>query len=95
MDKTLELYLDYLKEQKNYSPNTIDSYKRDIDMFLAFMKDEGFSLKYIDANLIRNFLRRETEKGISKRSNQRRIIAMRRYFEWLFRELCLCSTFRW
>lgn len=85
MENTLELYLNYLKEQKNYSENTIDSYKRDIDMFMMFAKDEGFNLKTIDTNLIRNFLRRETEKGISKRSNQRRIIAMRRYCEWLLK----------
>ena len=85
MENTLELYLNYLKDQKNYSDNTIDSYRRDIDMFMMFAKDEGFSLKTIDTNLIRNFLRRETEKGISKRSNQRRIIAMRRYYEWLLK----------
>ena len=30
--KQLEEYLSYLKEQKNYSENTIDSYKRDIEM---------------------------------------------------------------
>ena len=82
---TLELYLNFLKEQKSYSDHTIDSYKRDIEMFLEFMKNEGFNLKTVDTNLIRNFLRKETEKGISKRSNQRRIIAMRRYYEWLLK----------
>ena len=37
--KQFEEYLSYLKNQKNYSDNTIDSYKRDIDMFLMFIKN--------------------------------------------------------
>ena len=85
MEDTLQLYLSYLKDQRGYSDHTIDSYRRDIDMFLVFMKDEGYNLKSVDANLIRNFLRYEVIKGISKRSNQRRIIAMRRYYEWLLK----------
>ena len=70
MEDTLQLYLSYLKDQRGYSDHTIDSYRRDIDMFLVFMKDEGYNLKSVDANLIRNFLRHEVIKGISKRSNQ-------------------------
>ena len=85
MEDTLQLYLSYLKDQRGYSDHTIDSYRRDIDMFLVFMKEEGYNLKTVDTNLIRNFLRYEVVKGISKRSNQRRIIAMRRYYEWLLK----------
>ena len=82
---TLNEYLNYLKNQKNYSDNTIDSYKRDIEMFLSFIKDEGYSLENLDNNVIRNFLRYEVVKGKSKRTNQRRIIALRRYYSWLLK----------
>ena len=70
--KLLDQYLSYLREQKQYSEHTIDSYKRDIDMFFEFAKNEGYNLENVDTNLIRNFLRYEVEQGISKRSNQRR-----------------------
>ena len=83
--KLLDQYLSYLREQKQYSEHTIDSYKRDIDMFFEFAKNEGYNLENVDTNLIRNFLRYEVEQGISKRSNQRRIIALRRYYEWLLK----------
>ena len=73
MLEILEKYLDYLKFQKNYSPNTIDSYKRDIDKFLIYMNEEDYTLQSIDLTLIRNFLARETIGRISKRSNARRI----------------------
>jgi integrase/recombinase XerC len=85
MEETLELYLTYLKDQRNYSDHTIDSYRRDIEMFFVFAKDEGYTIESVDTNLIRNFLRYEVVKGISKRSNQRRIIALRRYYEWLLK----------
>lgn len=81
----LSQYLDYLKNQKNYSEHTVDSYRRDIDKFLVFAGDEGFSFDNVDNNLIRNFLRREIEQGKSKRTNQRRLVALRRYYEWLLK----------
>ena len=40
--KLLDQYLSYLREQKQYSEHTIDSYKRDIDMFFEFAKNEGY-----------------------------------------------------
>ena len=83
--KQLEEYLIYLKNQKNYSGNTIDSYKRDIEMFFTFIKDEGYSFNDVNNNLIRNFLRYEVVQGKSKRSNQRRIIALRRFYSWLLK----------
>ena len=49
--KQLEEYLIYLKNQKNYSENTIDSYKRDIEMFFTFIKDEGYSFNDVNCLL--------------------------------------------
>ena len=86
MLEILEKYLDYLKFQKNYSPNTIDSYKRDIDKFLIYMNEEDYTLQSIDLTLIRNFLARETIGRISKRSNARRIVALRQFFDYLVKE---------
>ena len=79
----VEEYLDYLKFNKNYSLQTIDSYRRDIAKFLTFMNDEGNTLRSVDATLIRNFLARETINQISKRSNARRVIALRRFYDYL------------
>ena len=79
-------YLDYLKYQKNYSDHTIDSYRRDIEKFLNYMNDEGYTLESVNIVLIRNFLAHETIDRISKRSNARRIVAMRRFYDYLVRE---------
>lgn len=79
----LEQYLSYLQFQKNYSTQTIDSYKRDIEKFLIFMNDEGYTLQSVDSLLIRSFFVNETMKQISRRSNARRIIALRKFFDYL------------
>ena len=76
-------YASYLLYQKNYSKETIDSYTRDINKFLEFMNNENYTLNSVDSTLIRNFLAHETLSGISKRSNARRVIALRQFYEYL------------
>lgn len=85
-------YLSYLQYQKNYSMNTIDSYRRDIEKFLLFMNQENYTLSSVDSTLIRNFLAHETMNNISKRSNSRRIIALRRFYEYLVKKKVVSSN---
>ena len=40
MNKIVDDYLEYLRVQKNYSPLTIQSYKREIDEFKAYLIQE-------------------------------------------------------
>ncbi len=82
----VEKYLEYLSFQKGYSSNTVISYRRDIYKFLEYMEKENASFNDVDSILIRNFLLEETLNGISKRSSQRRLVALRRFYEWLLKE---------
>lgn len=82
----VEKYLEYLSFQKGYSSNTVISYRRDIYKFLDYMEKENASFNDVDSILIRNFLLEETLDGISKRSSQRRLVALRRFYEWMLKE---------
>ncbi len=82
----LKLYLDYLRYQRNYSSNTIDSYQRDIEKFLKYMNDENHTYKTVDVNLIRSFLIHERLDNISARSNERRLIACRGFYDFLLKK---------
>ncbi len=73
----------YLKQQKKYSPHTIAAYRNDVEQFLKYANDENYTLKQIDKTLIRNYMRYEVTRGISKRSLQRKITALKQAFEWL------------
>ena len=85
MNNELDAYLEYLFKQRNYTENTIDSYRRDIEKFLMFMNEQGYTLKTVNTLLIRNFLAQETIHQVSKRSNARRIIALRGFFAFLLK----------
>lgn len=85
MIEELKSYLEYLEVNRNYSKNTIDSYRRDIEKFLTFMNDEGYTYKNVDVNLIRSFLIHEKLSSISSRSNERRLIACRGFYNYLLK----------
>ncbi|MGB9811184.1 MAG: site-specific integrase, partial [Dictyoglomus turgidum] len=45
MKDKLEDFLFYLKFEKNMSPNTIDSYRRDLEDFIIFLQKEKVNIK--------------------------------------------------
>ena len=79
-------YLDFLLYVKQYSLKTIEAYQSDIDKFLCFMQKEGYSLQKVNPQFIRKFLVQETNEGISKRSNERRIISLRGFYKYLLKK---------
>ena len=78
-----EEFLDHLKNERNYSPMTVDSYHRDIDKFFIFLLHEDCSLGDVDLIIIRNFLTEEINKGISKRSCKRRLSSLHHFYSYL------------
>ncbi len=83
MNKILSDFLDNLKFNGNYSQRTIDSYCRDIEKFHIFLANEDIKFDDVDPQIIRNFLSKELESGVSKRSCKRRISALRKYYSYL------------
>ena len=83
MNKAEKEYLDYLKNVRNYSERTVDSYGRDIDKFLKFLSGEGALMDEVDPLVIRNFLTEELNSGNSKRSCKRRLSALRHFYDFL------------
>ena len=86
MNEYLFEYLNYLKTEKRYSLKTIDSYKRDIEKFMLFMDKEGVFFKEVDIIIIRNFLSKELNDSITKRSCKRRISACKGFWSFLVKK---------
>ena len=76
-------YLQYLQQDRQYSPETIDSYRRDIEKFFEFLNEEGILFDNVDPQIIRNFLSKELESGVSKRSCKRRLSSLRHFYNYL------------
>lgn len=84
MNKPIAEFLDYLKNERNYSEKTIDSYRRDIEKFYNFLIEESVELEEVDAIVIRNFLTEELNSKVSKRSCKRRLSSLRHFFKYLY-----------
>ncbi len=83
MNKPIRDFLDHLKFERNYSDQTINSYKFDLEKFFAFLLTEGMMMDEVDSIVIRNFLTEELNAGISKRSCKRRLCSLRHFYEYM------------
>ena len=82
-----KLFIEYLQVEKNASPNTINSYQNDLDIFFSFLKQEAIAqLSQVDHQFIRLFLTELYEKQLSRRTVSRMISSLRGFFNFLERE---------
>lgn len=84
-------YIKYLEIEKNASAHTIVSYKTDLDQFENFCREElhvsgsTVDLSEIDRLLIRLWLGKLTDDGLSKSSIARKVASIRSFFKYCFK----------
>lgn len=82
-------FLTYLEKQRDFSPCTIKSYETDLrqlaEKLQSLNNGEPF-LQEPDAKLIRVWLMDMADRGLSTRTINRKIIALRSYFKFLQHE---------
>jgi integrase/recombinase XerC len=83
MNKPTKEFLNHLKDERNYSLQTIDSYRRDIEKFFNFLEIEGILMDQVDLLVIRNFLTKELQSGVNKRSCKRRLSALKHFYGFM------------
>ncbi len=79
-------FLVYLRYERNYSPHTLKSYRRDLDEFTRYLKAGSSSpieLGSLDHITIRDFLGHLVGKGNQKRSVARKLASLRSFFRFL------------
>ena len=81
----LDTFIKYLSYEKRYSENTVQAYHRDIRQFLEYGSD-SYDVKDIKAftqSHIRSWIVFMVQKGLSPRSVNRKISAIKSYFSFL------------
>lgn len=78
-------FLKYLRYERNYSSCTLDAYRRDLDQFEAYLRDESvfFDPKGIDADIVRGWLVSLMENGASTTSANRKLSTLKSFFRYL------------
>ncbi len=86
MNKYVSEFLDYLKNERNYTQQTVNSYANDLDIWFRFLDEEDVLFDDVDAHVIRNFLSEETLDNVSKRSNRRRLSCLNTFYSFCQRK---------
>jgi len=83
----LELYIKYLKYEKNLSLNSINSYQKDILQFLHFLKGKDINeTARINLDIFRDFLKSLDSNNYSNRTIIRKYSSFINFFRFLERE---------
>jgi integrase/recombinase XerC len=82
LKRELDQFLDHLKYEKNASPHTIASYRRDLTQLSAYLKERRMSLKKVDNVVLRGFLATLYAKREKKSTVARKLAATRSFFQY-------------
>lgn len=79
-------YLDYLRDVRRMSPNTVESYARDLASLEVFAETRGIAVEALDRAALDAYVRQLRTSGLAPRSVARAAAAVRGYFKFLLLE---------
>ena len=82
----VDVYLDYLRDVRRMSPNTLSSYARDLGALAAFAGKKGRAVEALDRRDLEAFARELITNGLAPRSVARAIACVRGYYRFLLLE---------
>jgi integrase/recombinase XerC len=89
MKQHIDKFIDYLRYERNASPNTIREYRRDVTQFMQFLTPPGektMPLAHVDHRVIREFVGWSYDQKLEKSSVARKLAALRTFFKFCVRE---------
>lgn len=87
LDAEVRQFIGHLATERGLSPRTVDAYGRDLDAFVAGMRDAGHvDPRRVTEHDIRAFVARRHRQGLGGRSIQRLLSSIRTFYRYLLRE---------
>ncbi len=87
-----EDFLDHLSGVRNFSPNTVAAYRRDLAHFTDFLRRVGIDdLSLVDHRTLRSFLANQQTRGYARTTVARRSACIRAFFHFLTESDVLAS----
>ena len=82
-----DLFLDYLKLERNYSPATVKHYRDDLKEFERFFQglDQQLSWESVDSDIVRRWMEYMMDKGNAASSVNRRLSTLRSFYRYALR----------
>ena len=89
---TIDGYLAYLRDVRRMSPNTVESYARDLAALAAFAEKRNVDPSALDRRELEAFVRSLMTGGLSPRSTARAVACVRGFFKFMAVEQRLESS---
>lgn len=82
----IDKFLEYIVLEKRYSLHTMKSYQRDLLDFQEFVAyTGGRDVLNVDSKVVRNFMTRLSQNGLSKRTINRKLSSLRSFYLFLLK----------
>ncbi len=86
-DELLDRFINFLRVEKGLSPNTLESYSRDLIGYLRFLKTQGItSVLQTQTDTLYEYLKKLRARDLSSRSQARALSALRSFYRFLQEE---------
>lgn len=76
-------YMRYLKLERNYSPNTLDAYRSDIQKLIDYLETSGRSVREVTADDLHGFIATLHDLGVGAVSQCRVLSGLRSLFRFM------------
>jgi integrase/recombinase XerC len=89
MKEIIERFINYLRYERNASPETVDDYSADVRLFQQFLTPPGaptLPLAEVDHRVIREFVSWLYDRKLQKVTVARKLSALRTFFKFCVRE---------
>jgi integrase/recombinase XerD len=87
----IDTYLGYLRDVRRMSPNTVESYARDLAALAAFAEKKARPVEALERRDLEAFARALMADGLSPRSVARAVACVRGYYKFLLAERTIAS----
>ena len=84
--RLIDLYLDMLAAERGAARNTLDAYRRDLEDFSGFLREQGSTIAAATSDDIRSYLGDLAKRSFSAASVARRLSAIRQLYRFLYAE---------
>jgi integrase/recombinase XerC len=92
MRESIDDFLSHLAHERRVSVHTLSAYRRDLERLVGFCERRGLCVSALKEPEVRGFAAAEHAAGLSARSIQRRLSAIRAYYRYLEREGIACAN---
>ena len=84
----IEQFISYIEAEKRFSPLTVKAYRRDMDLFVAYLKAdyELDDLCAVKTMMVKSYIVKLKEDGLVNRSINRKMSTLRSFYKYCLRE---------